>query len=98
MIHLLSCFWMILGTSTDNSWVMNYPSEQPYANKSPAADLYISSLYWVVTTLTTIGYGDIRAFNYFEQIYTMGVEVFNCFLNSIIVPRYRILWFDNGHD
>lgn len=71
MIHLLACFWMILGMSTDNSWIINYFSTYT----PPVADLYISCLYWVLTTLTTVGYGDIRAYNKYEQLYTMGVEV-----------------------
>jgi len=36
---------------------------------------YIRSLYWSVTTLTTIGYGDITPTTNIQTIYTMGVMI-----------------------
>jgi len=41
----------------------------------PSADVYITSLYWVITTLTTVGYGDIKGLTYQEYLFTMAVEV-----------------------
>jgi hypothetical protein len=35
---------------------------------------YINSLYWTVTTLTTIGYGDLKGFTMIEYGFTMFVE------------------------
>jgi hypothetical protein len=65
-----------------------------------ASDLYISCLYWVITTLTTVGYGDIRGYNSYEQLYTMAVEVWNKIsrLKLKIVPWYCFLWFNYGHN
>lgn len=37
-------------------------------------DLYISSIYWSITTLSTVGYGDFKGFTTTEYLYTMGVE------------------------
>lgn len=41
----------------------------------PPSDVYITSLYWVISTLTTVGYGDIKGATYQEYLFTMAVEV-----------------------
>lgn len=37
--------------------------------------LYLTSLYWAVTTVTTVGYGDISANTVGEKLFTIFVEV-----------------------
>ena len=49
---------------------------------------YWSSLYWALTTLTTVGYGDITPTNNLERIYTLfalllGALVFGFILSAI---------------
>lgn len=36
---------------------------------------YIYSLYWAVTTIVTVGYGDITPQNEYEVLVTMFVEI-----------------------
>lgn len=36
---------------------------------------YIYSLYWAVTTIVTVGYGDITPQNEYEVIVTMAIEL-----------------------
>jgi len=38
------------------------------------ATLYITACYWTITTLSTVGYGDIRGYTTEEYLYTMLVE------------------------
>ena len=49
-----------------DSWVVR----MGYENDTHA-DLYISSFYWAVTTLTTVGYGDITARTTYERFLAM---------------------------
>jgi hypothetical protein len=36
--------------------------------------VYIAAIYWVVTTLTTVGYGDFKGYTVYEYIFQIGVE------------------------
>jgi hypothetical protein len=31
-------------------------------NREVVSDVYITSIYWVITTLTTVGYGDYKGY------------------------------------
>jgi CRP-like cAMP-binding protein len=58
--HWVACGWMALG------------------KKDPALDYYtnyLKALYWCITTITTIGYGDITPSTNVQTIYTMFVQL-----------------------
>jgi voltage-gated potassium channel Kch len=56
--HFVSCFWIYLeGIDTSNA-----PINQ-----------YVDAIYWTVTTLTTVGYGDITASTIEQKLYTIFV-------------------------
>jgi len=58
-MHMIACGWIMVGEHpTWGTWMTN-DSFPNHANMDDGSFVYITSLYWVVTTLTTVGYGDI---------------------------------------
>ena len=62
MCHLLACLWVLIASFSDedaNKWVDSFPDHKE-------SDLYLVAFYWTITTLSTVGYGDIGANNGLE--------------------------------
>ena len=68
MIHLFSCGWLFVGQMEDQFY---YNNANTYATN---VDLYVESIYFVTTTMTSVGYGDISAFG--EGELSMGIVMF----------------------
>ncbi|MFN7823724.1 MAG: ion channel, partial [Pseudobdellovibrionaceae bacterium] len=75
LVHLIACGWIYLGSG----------------NAGPDPDVvaeYIKAVYWTVTTLTTVGYGDIAAKTLTQMLYAnatqiIGVGVFGYILSNV---------------
>lgn len=57
-------------------------------NRNSKYEMYVKSVYWVITTLTTVGYGDYKGYTPTEYLLQMGVEflgigVFSYLMGSI---------------
>lgn len=70
LIHLVACMWVFVGKYNDTS--INWIDSNNFQDLSNIK-LYIISLYWTITTFTTVGYGDIVAVNFSEKFYTVIV-------------------------
>ena len=64
--HISSCMFIFIGTlDTDsNSWMRD-----PYYSYMDSGNLFIMSLYFIVTTTSTVGYGDLSASTTIERIF-----------------------------
>ncbi|HVO37962.1 MAG TPA: cyclic nucleotide-binding domain-containing protein [Spirochaetia bacterium] len=77
-VHLMACGWIIIGAS------------EP---ERPHLDQYIRGVYWCVTTIATIGYGDYTPSHSsnLQIIYTVGVMVFGVGMYGFIIGNVATL-------
>ncbi len=57
-MHSVACVWLYIGQSLSGSWIDHYEKTQhPLPDRTSK---YITAIYWTVTTLATVGYGDVK--------------------------------------
>lgn len=82
IMHIIACGWIYVGEEPEwGTWIKAFVPDRQH----DATTVYIHSLYWVVTTLTTVGYGDIFGTTEAEFIFTMVVEFIGILVFSIIM-------------
>lgn len=88
MCHFTACLWVIIAQiyrqvtdeEVTGTWLDDF--DEPTDPKD-GYNLYIVSIYWTITTITTVGYGDISATNMPERIFCSFVMLLGVFSFSI---------------
>ena len=76
-IHIVTCLWIIFAQSVDSdqnidikgSWMEKLHDHSNW-------EKYWSSWYWCITTITTVGYGDILPATTSEKLFCSLVMIF----------------------
>ena len=81
--HIVSCIHIYIGRHTFPSWI----HKNEFQNYSSSI-LYIISIYYIITTMTTVGYGDIQGDSFLEIIFRLillaiGIIVYSWLISSI---------------
>jgi hypothetical protein len=71
MSHVVGCYWFKVG----DQWTEKFKIESPY----------VSSLYWSITTMLTVGYGDIFAVSNNEKLYAIFTMLLGCCLFAYVM-------------
>jgi len=64
-------------------WILIYPNPGVLSDK----EYFIHSLYWAVTTLTTVGYGDITPSTSGGKLYTMAIMILGVGVYGIVIGK-----------
>ncbi|CDW85301.1 UNKNOWN [Stylonychia lemnae] len=93
--HWMACLFYTISISDKESltWI-TYAGLQ----NAPISECYVNSLYWTITTMATVGYGDIKPQTTQERLIVIFIMLVACaiyayIINDIghIVSRYNIL-------
>ena len=81
-IHWIACGWMMVAPVTGND----------------IWTIYNKSLYWAVTTLTTIGYGDITPTTNVSRLFTMVIMILGVGVYGIVIGNVtRMIYMNDRH-
>ena len=66
----------------------NLPSSSG-GEQAPFGHLYTASMLWALTTMSTIGYGDIKAIGNAEKFYSMVIMLVGSVIFGVVVDTIR---------
>ncbi|PKA57222.1 Potassium channel KOR2 [Apostasia shenzhenica] len=92
-VHVAACIFYYLATTVPaeregHTWIGSLTlGDQSYINfrNLGFSRRYVTSLYYAIVTMATIGYGDIHAVNTMEMIFVIIYVVFNTILGAYVI-------------
>ena len=66
LVHVIACIWIIMASFYDDAigtWM------EGDINELTPAEKYLTSVYWTITTITTVGYGDVSISTNVEKMF-----------------------------
>ena len=82
-LNLCSCLFIFIGKNSYPGWIMKIN-----IHNEPYIDIYISSIYFILVTITTVGYGDITGDSYVEIIYQMFLLIIGTIAYSFVISYF----------
>ena len=82
IFHFLVCIHIFIGFHSYSNWLIMTQSE----NES-LINIYIKSLYFIVTSLTTVGYGDIYCQSLLERIFQIIILIIGSVFYPYVVSK-----------
>ena len=83
LLHCISCINIFISRNSYPNWITETKLEN-----ATFLDLYISSIYSLITSITTVGYGDIVCHSLIERIFQIFLLVFGCIIYSWLISSF----------
>ena len=96
LAHIVGCGWYFIASFSTtslvapNSWVSNY-FDGIRTREVNQFTLYLTSLYWSITTLTSVGFGDVVAISNTERAYALIVMIIGASIFGYIIGNMSTL-------
>lgn len=74
--HFFACLWMLLGFygfGEESGWL--YTQFSDGQQSLDQSKVYVSSLYFIITSFSSVGYGDIKAASVSEEVLAILIEM-----------------------
>ncbi|XP_024980236.1 potassium channel AKT2/3 [Cynara cardunculus var. scolymus] len=85
LVHCAGCIYYLLAVLYPHDGRTWIGSMNPNFREADIYILYISAIYWSITTMTTVGYGDLHAENAAEMVFIIFYMLFNLSLTAYII-------------
>ena len=82
-VNLCACIFIFIGKNSHPGWLVKINMQD-----EPYKDLYITSVYYILVTVTTVGYGDITGSSYPDIIYQMFLLIIGTIAYSFIISYF----------
>ena len=92
-VHLLICLHIYLALQSYPNWLIHIDIiNENFLTK------YLASFYFLMTTMTTVGYGDIVCVSFIERIYHIILLVIGTLLYTFLVSKIGNYLRDQSHE
>lgn len=93
-VHIISCLWFFIGRyGPENafSWIESLSIEN-----NSLLSRYIYSFYWTIATMATTGYGDVVAYNLYERIFAIIIQLLGAIIYGYLVGNITAISSDSS--
>lgn len=93
-IHLATCFWKLIAVIQIKK--MNWISYFNLYDKEET-ELYYQALYFILTTTTLVGYGNIHPTNTVERAFVMLIMIMSVYIYSAAIGKLTNMYESNSN-